>query len=89
MCLASGRLDEAQVSVECSLRLRRSLGDRRGEGWMQERLARVHAARGAPDLARDAADAALCIAREIGDDALAAAATRPSLPGAVPGSPTA
>ena len=62
--------------MEASLALRRALDDRRGEGWMLERLGRVRAAQGAHDAARDAGRAASAIAREIGDESLAAAAAR-------------
>ncbi len=70
VCLALGRLDEARAHVEASLAARRELGDRRGEGWMLERLSRVLAAQSARDEARAAAAAARAIADEVGDAAL-------------------
>jgi hypothetical protein len=44
---------------------------------MLERLARVHAAQGAHDAARAAADAGSAIAQEIGDETLQAAVAGP------------
>ena len=71
--LAAGWLDEAQVAAEASLALRRAMGDRSGEGWMLERLARVHLAQGSPDAARAAARAAQDVAYATQDPELQAA----------------
>jgi class 3 adenylate cyclase/tetratricopeptide (TPR) repeat protein len=86
VCLASSRLDEARASVEESLALRYELRDRRGEGWMQEHLARIYAAQGAHEAAHIAASAALAIATETGDEALQEAARLQS-PSTPPDSP--
>jgi tetratricopeptide (TPR) repeat protein/class 3 adenylate cyclase len=53
-----------------SLRLRPDLGDRRGEGWMLQRLARVFAAQGCGERSRYTAGRATAIAAEIGDEEL-------------------
>ncbi len=76
VCLGSGRLDEGLRSLEASIDLRRQLGDRRGEGWMLERLARVSAAKGDLASARASAVAAHRIAGEVEDDALRTAIGR-------------
>ena len=80
VCLASGRLEEALASVDRSIALRRTIGDRRGEGWMCERRARVLLARGVVDEARQAAAAAAAVAREVADDALSAAVAALEIP---------
>ena len=46
ICWDEGQPDEALDWYEQSLRLRVEIGDRRGEGWMLQRLARLHAATG-------------------------------------------
>jgi tetratricopeptide (TPR) repeat protein len=60
ICWDDGQPDEALEWYERSLRLRVEIGDGRGEGWMLQRLARLHAAKGdredAEDLLRRAAD---------------------------------
>ncbi|HYW50506.1 MAG TPA: tetratricopeptide repeat protein [Gemmatimonadaceae bacterium] len=70
VCLAAGRLDEARMHVERSQALRQQLGDRRGEGWMLERLARIDVARGDPDSAVRCALEGARFAVEVGDVAL-------------------
>jgi tetratricopeptide (TPR) repeat protein len=80
VCLASGRLDEAQASVEASLALRRELSDRRGEGWMLERLARILVARDLREAAARAAEESAAIAGELDDDALRDVLARLDLP---------
>jgi hypothetical protein len=67
-----GRLDRAVRYFEQSCEIRRTLGDRVGEGWMLHRVAEAKAALGEPDAARDAAAAAR-IAATSGDDDLIAA----------------
>jgi tetratricopeptide (TPR) repeat protein len=61
---------DALESLEQSLAIRVALGDRRGEGWMQEKIARASRALGAHQEADLAAAAALHIAQELHDDAL-------------------
>ena len=60
ICWDDGQPDQALDWYEQSLRLRVEIGDGRGEGWMLQRLARLHAAKGeredADDLLRRAAD---------------------------------
>lgn len=59
ICWDDGQPDEALEYYQRSLRLRVEIGDGRGEGWMLQRLARLHAAKGdrdAGDLLRRAAD---------------------------------
>jgi serine/threonine protein kinase/tetratricopeptide (TPR) repeat protein len=60
ICWDDGQPDEALEWYERSLRLRVEIGDGRGEGWMLQRLARLHAAKGdredVEDLLRRAAD---------------------------------
>jgi serine/threonine protein kinase/tetratricopeptide (TPR) repeat protein len=60
ICWDDGQPDEALDWYERSLRLRVEIGDGRGEGWMLQRLARLHAAKGdredVDDLLRRAAD---------------------------------
>ena len=73
VCLGSMRLADACRHVEASLEIRRLLDDRRGEGWMLERLARIHVALGDVPAARDAAQHAARIAMDISDAALEAA----------------
>jgi hypothetical protein len=55
-----GLPDDALNWYEQSLRLRVEIGDQRGEGWMLQRLARLHTAKGDRDdaevLLRRAAD---------------------------------
>jgi hypothetical protein len=65
-----GRDREALTCYGASLRLRLEIGDRKGEGWMLLRLARVHAARGRWDPSRTTAARAAAIAVEIGDGEL-------------------
>lgn len=66
----SGRLQEAIASYSQSLGIRRTLGDRRGEGWMLHHLARAHGALGALDRKRDCATASWRIAEARKDDEL-------------------
>jgi len=73
VCLAVGRLGDARTHVEESLGLRQLLQDRRGEGWMLERLARIHRAQGDSPAATEAALRAAHIASEINETALQAA----------------
>ena len=56
-----------------SLEIRRATGDRRGEGWMLQRVARCELARGAPYWVREHLIAAAHIAEECGDTELAVA----------------
>ena len=83
VCLACARHDDACAHVSASLEIRRLLDDRRGEGWMLERLARIHLARGHPSAAGDAAQLAARIASDLGDTALHAAVAD-MYPGAAP-----
>ncbi|CAN5783621.1 hypothetical protein BH23GEM9_BH23GEM9_29030 [soil metagenome] len=64
------RHDEALPCYLDSLRLRPDLGDRRGEGWMLHRLARVYAAQGFGERARNGAAQATVIAAEVEDEEL-------------------
>ena len=61
---------EAGSCQSASLRLRRDLGDRRGEGWMLQRLARTCAARGNSRRMRAYAAAATMIAADPGNEDL-------------------
>jgi len=70
VCLGSLRLTDARVHVEASLDIRRLLDDARGEGWMLERLARIHLALGDRPAATDAARRAAAVALDISDTAL-------------------
>ena len=60
ICWDEGLPDDALNWYEQSLRLRVEIGDQRGEGWMLQRLARLHTAKGDRDdaevLLRRAAD---------------------------------
>jgi tetratricopeptide (TPR) repeat protein len=47
VCWDAGETDEASEWYERSLRKRRAIGDRRGEGWMLHRLARAKGMLGA------------------------------------------
>jgi len=64
---------EALPYYGASMQLRWDLGDRKGEGWMLQRLARVYAAQGETGRARDSTTQAVKIAEEIGDMELLAA----------------
>ena len=88
VCLAVGRLADARAHVEGSLEIRRLLEDRRGEGWMLERLARIHRAEGNGASAVAAADRAAAIADDIRDAQLQAAVAAMKDTVAVPSSPT-
>jgi tetratricopeptide (TPR) repeat protein/class 3 adenylate cyclase len=68
--LTMGRLDDARAHVEESLELRRRIDDRRGEGWMLERLARIRRAQGDLAAASAAQASAAAVAAEIRDAAL-------------------
>jgi serine/threonine protein kinase/tetratricopeptide (TPR) repeat protein len=66
-------MDRQEEALPCyldSLRLRPELGDRRGEGWMLQRLARSYAAQGFRERSRNAAERATLIAAEVGDEEL-------------------
>ena len=70
---------DMERALECytqSLALRRTLEDRRGEGWMLCGIARVHGARGDADAARAAALEAAALAADLDDTELAAACER-------------
>ncbi len=67
ICVDEGRHEEAIEAYAGSLQLRWDLDDRPGEGWMLHHLARVHAARGEDDRAREYLDQALVVALETGD----------------------
>ena len=73
VCLAVGRLPDARAHVDASLEIRRLLDDRRGEGWMLERLARIDRALGDATATTAAAEHAARIAADLGDTALLAA----------------
>jgi hypothetical protein len=64
------------MAFERSRRLRPALGDRRGEGWMLERIGRAQVAEGRIDDAYDSLGAAHAIADEIQDAELGAALKR-------------
>jgi tetratricopeptide (TPR) repeat protein len=64
---------EALPCYAASLRLRPGLADRRGEGWMLHRLARVYAAQGRGESSRNNAAQAMVIAAEVGDEDLSEA----------------
>jgi len=73
VCLTVGRLDDARTHVEESLGIRQLLQDRRGEGWMLERLARILRAQGDTSAATEASQRAAHIASGSNDAALQAA----------------
>ncbi len=75
VAIASGRLEEAVERYTQSLRLRVDLADRRGEGWMQQRLAQANALVNRAEAAIEAASAARRIAHELNDPALLHAAS--------------
>ncbi len=79
VAIASGRLDEARERFSQSLQLRVQLADRRGEGWMYQRLAHANMLLDHPDEVNDAADAAMRIAHELDDPALLSALSPTSL----------
>jgi tetratricopeptide (TPR) repeat protein len=76
LCEARGDMDRAHDCYAQSLALRRTLKDRRGEGWMLCGLGRVHIARGDAEAARAAELQAAAIATDCNDPALAAACER-------------
>jgi hypothetical protein len=71
-----GRLDAAREATEASLAIRRATGDRRGEGWMLERLARILEASGAGGDAVGCRVEARAIADALQDAALLGALER-------------
>ncbi len=73
VAIASGRLEEARERFVQSLQLRMELADRRGEGWMQHRLAHASRLLGDMNAAREASDIAFHIAQEVDDPVLLAA----------------
>ncbi len=77
VAIASGRLDEARERFAQSLELRVELADRRGEGWMHQRLAQANALLSHDADVRDATAAATRIAHELDDVALLAALVQP------------
>ncbi|HYW32846.1 MAG TPA: BREX system ATP-binding domain-containing protein, partial [Gemmatimonas sp.] len=71
VCIGRGRVDDAIVHLTASLAFRRLLDDRRGEGWMQQRLAVAYGMNATTmSQAAVARDEALRIASEIDDSAL-------------------
>jgi tetratricopeptide (TPR) repeat protein len=62
--------EDAQYCYLNSLRLRGDIGDRKGEGWMLHRLARLYAARGYGQRSRSTAAQAAVIAAEVRDEEL-------------------
>jgi len=87
--LATNRTGEALASFTASLRIRLSLDDRTGEGWMRERLARVQRALGDHDALRAEALAGLTIADELQDEALKTALRQLQEPITLNGEPSA
>jgi hypothetical protein len=73
---AARRLADARRAIEASLAIRRATDDRRGEGWMLERLARILHAEGDAAGASEAAAAARAIVAELDDGPLCAALER-------------
>ncbi len=76
VCLDSGRLEEARTHLHASLLLRLALPDRRGEGWMHERLARTARTGGDMIASSMHATQARDIAAELDDPSLQAAVSR-------------
>jgi tetratricopeptide (TPR) repeat protein len=76
--LEAGRSADAEEAFRRSLALRPALGDRRGEGWMLERLGRALRGQGRTSDAVATLEQAANVAREIGDAGLAKA-VEPSL----------
>ena len=76
VCLDSGRFEEARTHLHASLGLRVALPDRRGEGWMHERLARTARAQGNMIESATHATRARDIAAELEDVPLQAAVSR-------------
>ena len=70
LCRIEARPERAVEYFERSLALRRTVGDRIGEGWMLHRLAEARTTLGEPDSAREAATAAARVAAESQDATL-------------------
>jgi tetratricopeptide (TPR) repeat protein len=67
---AIGDQEKAMKRYETSLEIRREIGDRKGEGWMLYRLARLNASQGADEQAREQMAEAGSIAAELDDSDL-------------------
>jgi hypothetical protein len=67
---AMGDTSGAQRCYEQSLEIRRSTGDRAGEGWMLHHVARTHLSRGLVEEGRRLAGNASSIAEAVGDPEL-------------------
>jgi tetratricopeptide (TPR) repeat protein len=67
IALERGEADRALWLYTESRGLREEIGDRPGEGWMHNRIARAHLSLGAPQVASQHADLARQIAVELGD----------------------
>lgn len=76
ICLDTGEIGAATEHFERSLQIRQATGDRLGEGWMLQRLARIHTLQGTPDLALRCAGQASEIAIECGAQDLVEACER-------------
>lgn len=70
LSMDEGEPDRAREWFARSLEVRTAIGDRRGEGWMHERLARVNTATGRDAAARACLDAARTAAADVGDPEL-------------------
>ena len=68
--LRGGAYDAAERCFRVSLSVRQDLGDRAGEGWMEQRLAEVALAAGEEETAEPRRARAVRIAEETNDDEL-------------------
>ncbi|QJR37838.1 serine/threonine-protein kinase PknK [Gemmatimonas groenlandica] len=66
VCIGRGQYLEAFEHLHPAMHIRRALGDRRGEGWLLEKMARAHSALGNSAEAAEAACAAEVIAQDVG-----------------------
>jgi tetratricopeptide (TPR) repeat protein/class 3 adenylate cyclase len=76
LLVARDDIDHAFEQYSRSLEIRRSIGDRRGEGWMLHSVARCELARGEPYRVREHLIAATRLADQCGDAELAAVCTQ-------------
>lgn len=75
VCIGRGRFHESLEYLQSAMTIRLAMGDRRGEGWLLERKARVHRALGNHAEAASATQSAERIAHELADVALRDAVT--------------
>lgn len=65
VCIGRGQYLDAFEYLHQAMHIRRALGDRRGEGWLLEKMARAHSALGNSAEAAEAACAAEAIAQDV------------------------